>query len=94
MNKVEIEYCDRCRWLTRSAWMAQELLSTFTQELDAVSLIPAKEGGKFEVRHNGKIIWSRKEQHGFPEITQLKQLIRDQVAPNKSLGHVDKTNDE
>jgi len=93
-HRVEIEYCDRCRWLMRAAWMAQELLSTFAQELDVVSLIPAKEGGKFEIRHNGKLIWSRKEQQGFPEIKQLKQLIRDQIAPDKSLGHADKGADK
>ena len=93
MHKIEIEYCDRCRWLTRSVWMAQELLSTFSEELDRVSLMPAQEGGKFEIRHNGKIIWSRKEQQGFPEITQLKQLIRDEVSPERSLGHADKTED-
>lgn len=26
----------------------------------------------------------------FPEIKELKQLIRDQVAPRKDLGHVDR----
>ncbi len=90
-HKVEIEYCYRCRWLTRSAWMAQELLSTFAEELDEVSLKPAQEGGKFEIRHNGTVIWSRKEQQGFPEITSLKQLIRDRIVPKKDLGHADLT---
>ena len=90
MHKVEIEYCDRCRWLTRSAWMAQELLSTFNEELDAVTLMPAKHGGRFEIRHNNNIIWSREKLKRFPEITELKQLVRDQIAPQKSLGHSDK----
>ena len=90
MHKIEIEYCDGCRWLTRSAWMAQELLSTFNDELDAVTLMPAKQGGKFEIRHNDNVIWSREKRKGFPEITELKQLVRDQIAPEKSLGHSDK----
>jgi len=93
MHKVEIEYCDRCRWLTRAAWMAQELLSTFSEELNAVVLMPAKTGGKFEIRHNQKTIWSREKQKRFPEITELKQLLRDEIAPGKSLGHVDKSTD-
>ncbi len=89
-HRIEIEYCHRCRWLTRSAWMAQELLSTFTQELDEVALKPAQQGGKFEIRHNGAVIWSRAHMQRFPEITELKQLIRDKVIPGKSLGHADK----
>ena len=90
MHKIEIEYCDRCRWLIRAAWMAQELLTTFSDELDAVALMPGKQGGVFEIRYNKKTIWSRKEQRRFPEITELKQLVRDQIAPEKSLGHSDK----
>ena len=93
MHKVEIEYCARCRWLTRAAWMAQELLSTFSEELNAVTLMPAKIGGLFEIRHNHKTIWSREKQKRFPEISELKQLLRDEIAPEKSLGHVDKTAD-
>ena len=32
-NRIEIVYCTQCRWLLRAAWMAQELLSTFKQEI-------------------------------------------------------------
>jgi len=73
----------------RSAWMAQELLSTFESELDEVSLQPG-EGGIFEIFANGNLIWSRKEMAGFPEITELKQLVRDIIAPNKDLGCIDR----
>lgn len=90
MHKIEIEYCYRCRWLTRAAWMSQELLTTFNDELDAVALMPAKQGGKFEIRYNHKTIWSREQRKRFPEITELKQLVRDEIAPQKSLGHSDK----
>lgn len=93
MHRVEIEYCVGCRWLIRAAWMAQELLSTFSDELDSVALMPAKQGGVFEIRYNDRIIWSRKEMGRFPEITELKQLLRDEIAPQKSLGHTDKTPD-
>ncbi len=71
--------------------LAQELLSTFSEELDEVSLMPAKKGGMFEIRHNQDTVWSREKQKRFPEISELKQLIRDQVAPERSLGHVDKS---
>jgi selenoprotein W-related protein len=87
--RVEIEYCTQCRWLLRAAWMAQELLTTFEAEVGEVALIPGS-GGVFEVRVEGQTIWSRREQGRFPEIKTLKQLVRDRIAPEKSLGHVDR----
>lgn len=88
-NKVDIHYCTGCRWLLRSAWMAQELLTTFEAEIDELSLHPGT-GGIFEVWVNDQRIWSRKENGGFPEITELKQRVRDRVSPERSLGHSDK----
>ena len=38
--KVRITYCTGCRWMLRSAWMSQELLTTFEQELHSVTLLP------------------------------------------------------
>ena len=87
--RVEIEYCTQCRWLLRAAWMAQELLTTFEAELGEVALVPGK-GGVFEVRAAGKSVWSRHEQKRFHEIKELKQLVRDVVAPGRDLGHVDR----
>lgn len=84
--RLEIEYCTQCRWLMRAAWMAQELLTTFEAELGGVTLVPGT-GGVFEVRADGAVIWSRKEQDRFPDIKELKQLVRDRIAPGKPLGH-------
>ncbi len=82
---VEIEYC---RWLLRAGWMAQELLSTFEDELGGVTLVPGS-GGIFEVRLGAETIWSRQQMGRFPEIKELKQLVRDRVAPERTLGHSD-----
>jgi selenoprotein W-related protein len=87
--RIEIEYCTQCRWLLRAAWMAQELLTTFEVEIGEVALVPG-EGGVFEIRANGATVWSRREQGRFPEIKELKQLVRDIVAPGRDLGHVDR----
>jgi selenoprotein W-related protein len=87
--RIEIEYCTQCRWLLRAAWMAQELLSTFEQETGGVTLVPGL-GGIFEVRVDGMRIWSRQEEGRFPEIKELKRLVRDRVAPGRDLGHVDR----
>ena len=88
-NRVEIVYCTQCRWLMRAAWMAQELLTTFEAELSELTLRPAS-GGLFEVHANGVLVWSRKDRGGFPEITELKRLVRDHIAPGKDLGHADR----
>jgi selenoprotein W-related protein len=66
--------------------MAQELLVTFERELGEVALRPG-EDGVYEVRLNGALIWSRKEEGRFPEPKELKQRIRAMVAPGRSLGH-------
>lgn len=86
--KLEIEYCTQCRWLLRAAWFAQELLTTFVDDLKEVALVPGK-GGVFEVRIDGETVWSRAAERRFPEITELKQRVRDRVAPRRSLGHSD-----
>lgn len=87
--RIAIHYCTQCRWLLRAAWMAQELLTTFVLDLGEVALIPGT-GGVFEVWAGETLIWSRAEQGRFPEITELKRLVRDQVVPGKSLGHIDR----
>ena len=86
--RLEIEYCTQCRWLLRAAWTAQELLTTFTTKLGEVALVPGT-GGVFEIRLDGEPIWSRKAQ-GFPELPELKRLVRDRIAPDLDLGHSDR----
>ena len=88
-NRVEIRYCRQCRWMLRSAWMAQELLTTFEEELGEVALCPGT-GGIFEIRVNDELVWSRAESGRFPDIKELKQLVRDKVSPERNLGHSEK----
>ncbi len=87
---IEIEYCPKCRWLLRCSWMAQELLTTFEAELGGVSLKPSEVSGVFEVRVDGRTVWSRAAQGRFPDIKELKKVVRDVAAPDKNLGHSDR----
>ncbi len=86
---VEIEYCPGCRWLLRASWTAQELLTTFEAELGAVTLRPSEIGGTFRVTVDGVQVWDRKTAGRFPEMKELKQAVRDQIAPERNLGHSD-----
>lgn len=86
---VSIEYCPRCGWLMRSAWLAQELLTTFEHELGSLELIPSPTSGTFEIRVDGAVVWNRQADHGFPQAADLKRRVRDRVAPGRALGHSD-----
>jgi selenoprotein W-related protein len=86
---VAIHYCTQCNWLLRAAWMAQELLSTFSLELAAVTLVPGT-GGIFEIRLDGELVWERKRDGGFPDARHLKQMVRDRIDPGRDLGHIDR----
>ena len=87
--QIEIEYCSGCRWLLRAGWTAQELLTTFEAELGAVTLRPSDTSGTFRVSLDGDLIWDRKTEARFPEIKELKQCVRDHIAPERYLGHSD-----
>lgn len=87
--RVEVVYCTQCKWLLRAAWIAQELLSTFSDVLGEVALMP-QTGGIFEVRVGSEVLWSRARDGGFPQIKELKKRVRDQIDPGRDLGHVDR----
>lgn len=76
--------------MLRAAYMAQELLTTFTKDIKSVNLQPAEINGRYTIYINGEKIFDRKETGHFPEIKELKQLVRDIVNPGRSLGHSDK----
>ena len=86
---IEIKYCRLCGWGLRAGWLAQDLLTTFSEELASVTLTPDTTGGVFEMSLNDEIFWSRQNQGRFPEIKELKQIVRDHIAPNRPLGHID-----
>ena len=87
--RIEIRYCTLCRWMLRAAWLAQELLSTFDSDLGEVALVPASKG-EFRILVNGVLVWDRVADEGFPEAKEIKQRVRDVIAPERDLGHSDR----
>ena len=69
--------------------MAQEFLTTFEKDLGGVTLVPSEISGRYSISIDDKKIFDRKEYGGFPEIKELKQLVRDLISPGKDLGHSD-----
>lgn len=86
--RIEIHYCTQCRFILRANWIAQELLMTFGERIGELALVPSS-GGVFTVLLDGEEIFSRKEQGKFPDSKELKQLIRNRIDPDMSLGHSD-----
>ena len=86
--RIAITYCSQCNWLLRAAWMGQELLQTFGQDIGEVALVPGT-GGIFEIRIGDDLVWERKRDGGFPEAKVLKRIVRDRVWPERDLGHSD-----
>lgn len=89
MSAVTIRYCIDCRWLLRAQWYQGELLQTFGDTLDGVTLVPSR-GGMFRIEVGERTVWNRKVDGGFPDIAELKRRVRDIVAPDQSLGHTDR----
>lgn len=76
--------------MLRAAYMAQELLNTFVDEIHGVLLVPSETGGVYIVSIDHDVVFDRKDQGRFPEVKELKQLVRDVVSPEKDLGHSDR----
>ena len=93
LPKVRIHYCPACGWMLRAAWIAQELLTTFSKEIDSVTLKPEhKKAGLFQVWIDDNLVWCRKKNEGLPQPKELKQRIRNLICPEKNLGHSDSKN--
>ncbi|NIE80516.1 SelT/SelW/SelH family protein [Asaia sp. As-1742] len=87
--RITIRYCTQCNWMLRSAWIAQELLQSFGTDLGEVALVPDT-GGHFSIMAGEHLIWERKRDGGFPGPKDIKQRVRDVIAPERDLGHIDR----
>ena len=87
-SKITIEYCAQCGFLLRANWLAAELLTTFSMEVDSLSLVPSG-GGVFKLSVNDELIFDRKTEGRYLEPKEYKQRVRDFIAPDKDLGHSD-----
>ncbi len=84
--RVEIHYCTQCRFMLRAAYLAQELLTSFEKELGEVALVPGS-GGIFEVRLDGETLATNSDTKVMPEAGEVKRLLRDRIAPGRTIGH-------
>ena len=101
-EEVEIRYSKEQNELLRAVYFGQELLTTFCDgELKAVSLRPDQGGFRVGLREHRPLkkerslgqlwLWDNATSERFPEVKELKQLVRDRVKPQKDLGHSEDT---
>lgn len=83
---LKIYYCSKCNWTMRACWMATELLTTFSEDIIELKLIPSKPG-TYKIEADSLLLWDRKVQNKFPYPKDLKRIIREKVLKNKQLGH-------
>ncbi len=84
--RIEITYCRRCKFMLRAAWMAQELLSSFEDDLSEVVIKPGS-GGILEVTLDGDVIATNRDHQPMPDTSDVKRAIRDRIAPDQRVGH-------
>ena len=76
--RIAITYCQKCHFLPRAAWVAQELLHTFGEFIEEVALVPGQ-GGVFAVSIDGDEAWSTRAMGRFPEMRELRALVRERI---------------
>lgn len=79
--------------MLRAAYMAQEFLTTFSDQVEQVSLKPGTPSGVFRIWVDRQLVFDRKAHGGFCEIKVLKQRLRDVISPDMDLGHSDRQPD-
>ncbi len=84
--RVVVEYCRRCGFLLRAAWVAQELLKTFEDEIAEVALRPDG-GGIFAIRVDETLLFSNKVEGRFPELRELRERLAAALGSDKRFGH-------
>ncbi|OZJ01387.1 hypothetical protein BZG36_05701 [Bifiguratus adelaidae] len=63
----------------RAVWIAQELLSSFGTVIGEVALVPGQ-AAVFKVTVDGEVIFDRQEEGRFPELKELKGVVKAAIA--------------
>ncbi len=58
--------------------MADHLVRQFKQNIDELTLLPA-DGGRFEIKVNDELIYSKLSTGQFPDNLTIEQEIRDRL---------------
>jgi selT/selW/selH-like putative selenoprotein len=71
-HRLEIEFCQACRFGGRAFFLARELFDQRPDLADEIVLVPSS-GGAFTVRFDGQVLWDYKERGGFPDPKDIRE---------------------
>jgi selT/selW/selH-like putative selenoprotein len=71
-HRLEIEFCQVCKFGGRAFWLARELFDQRPDLADEIVLVPSS-GGAFTVRFDGEVLWDYKLAGGFPEPKEIRE---------------------
>lgn len=75
VKEIEIQYCTSWNYLPKAASLADEILSTFKQDISRLVLVPS-DGGRFEVSFDGDLVFSKLAEKRFPENAEIMGQIK------------------
>ena len=82
--ELAIEYCVECGYLPDAATLAEKMLLQYASKLSAVKLVPGSKGA-FEVSFDGDLVFSRGETRRFPEIAEMRDIIKEKLQPKAAV---------
>jgi selenoprotein W-related protein len=73
-HRLEIEFCQVCKFQGRAFWLARELYDQRPDLADEWVLIPTS-GGAFTVRFDGQVVFDYKKEGRFPEPKDVRESV-------------------
>lgn len=73
-HRLEIEFCQVCRFQGRAFFLARELYDQRPDLADEWVLVPSS-GGAFSVRFDGQTVFDYKQAGRFPEPKEIREAV-------------------
>ena len=81
--KITIEYCLTWHFTENAASLATELLVLYEKKIESISVLPSTAMGDFEVKLDGKLIYSKRASGRLPHPGEVEQLLAAQLFRGK-----------
>ncbi|MEX0750195.1 MAG: Rdx family protein [Dehalococcoidia bacterium] len=73
-HRLEIEFCQVCKFHGRAFWLARELYDQRPDLADEWVLVPSS-GGAFTVRFDGQVVFDYKKEGRFPDPKDVREAV-------------------
>lgn len=75
---ISIEYCTAWDYRKRAVALTESVLKLFKNEITSLNIIPSDDG-KFHIKFNDEIIYSKEQLNRFPEQLEIEKIIREKI---------------